>query len=104
MTDTREAYIRAGKEYAAHLSVNHGNSEYVRDGYIHTNTLEGAFSLFDRMVVGTYHSISKKHLNLYCNEFTYRYNHRKQPLNMRFADAVAMLGKKTITYAELIGK
>ncbi len=58
MTDTANAYVKVGKEFAHHASVDHTKDEYVRDGVIHTNTIEGAFSHFDRMVIGTYHSIT----------------------------------------------
>ena len=50
--------------------------EYVR-GDVHTNTVEGAFSLFKRAIVGSFHQVSKKHLDRYLDEFEFRFNNRK---------------------------
>lgn len=61
-----------------HDSVNHSIGEYGR-GIIHTNTIEGFWSQLKRSVDGTYHCISAKYLQLYLNEFVYRYNHRQLP-------------------------
>ena len=65
-----------------HESVNHSAGEYVRrslKGPIHTNTVENAFSLLKRGIVGSFHQISTKHLHRYLDEFSYRFNRRKQP-------------------------
>ena len=59
-----------------HNVVKHNSKEYVK-GDIHTNTIEGFWSIFKRGIIGIYHHISKKHLQLYANEFTFRYNTRK---------------------------
>lgn len=58
-----------------HESVNHSKGEYVR-GDVHTNTLEGFFSIFKRGLVGTYQHIDNKHLNRYLAEFDFRQNTR----------------------------
>ena len=50
-----------------HMVVNHNEGEYV-NGRIHTNTLEGFWSLLKRMIIGTYHLTSKKHLQKYVDE------------------------------------
>ena len=55
-----------------------GIGEYGR-GIVHTNTIEGFWSQLKRSVDGTYHCISAKYLQLYLNEFVYRYNHRQLP-------------------------
>jgi hypothetical protein len=60
MTDTANTYVKVGKEFAHHETVDHRKSEYGR-GIFNTNSIEGAFSHFDRMVIGIYHSISPKH-------------------------------------------
>jgi transposase-like protein len=58
-----------------HGTVNHGRKQYVV-GAIHTNTIEGFWSIMKRGVVGTYHKVSKKYLPLYVAEFQFRYNNR----------------------------
>jgi transposase-like protein len=61
-----------------HEVIKHSVGEYVR-GIVHTNTIEGFWSLLKRGVMGTYHSVSKKYLPLYLNEFQFRFNNRKNP-------------------------
>lgn len=62
-----------------HDSVNHSIGEYGR-GIVHTNTIEGFWSQLKRSIDGTYHCVSRKYLQLYLNEFVYRYNYRQQPV------------------------
>ena len=59
-----------------HEFVNHAANEYIK-GDIYTNTIEGAFSHFKRMVYGIYHQISPKHTQRYCDEFSHRFNTRQ---------------------------
>jgi transposase-like protein len=59
-------------------TVRHSAGEYVV-GAVHTNTIEGFWSLIKRGVVGTYHQVSKKYLPLYIAEFQFRYNNRQNP-------------------------
>ncbi len=103
MTDSATTYTTVGKEFAHHGIVDHSKSEYVRDNVYHTNTIEGAFSLFDRMIIGIYHSVSVKHLQAYCNESAYRYNTRK----MNEGNRVSLTVQKSngrLTYKALISK
>ena len=59
-----------------HKSINHSTGVYVM-GDVHTNTVESAFSLLKRGIVGTWHKISAKHLPAYLNEMQFRFNRRK---------------------------
>ncbi|MBC7871698.1 MAG: IS1595 family transposase [Chitinophagaceae bacterium] len=75
MTDEAKYYEPIGAEFKYHLTVNHSAGEYVRGG-IHTNTLEGYFSIFKRGMKGVYQHCSEKHLHRYLAEFDFRYNNR----------------------------
>jgi hypothetical protein len=79
-TDEHGGYnlLGSGPDALPHEVVKHSGGEYVR-GIVHTNTIEGFWSLLKRGVVGTYHSVSKKYLPLYLNEFQFRFNNRKNP-------------------------
>jgi ISXO2-like transposase domain/Transposase zinc-ribbon domain len=74
-TDAYVGYRSLGKEYP-HGVVNHQAGEYVV-GAIHTNTIEGFWSLIKRGMVGTFHKVSRKYLPLYVAEFRFRYNNRE---------------------------
>ena len=75
MTDEAAQYTRVGREFRDHGVVSHGIGEYVRDD-IHTNVVEGYFSIFKRGLMGSYHHISEAHLARYLAEFDFRYNNR----------------------------
>jgi transposase-like protein len=75
MTDEGGAAKKVGSEFARHGSVNHSAGEYVR-GDVHTNTIEGYFSILKRAIYGTYHHVSQQHLKRYLAEFDFRYNER----------------------------
>jgi transposase-like protein len=66
---------RVGRAFASHQTVNHSIGEYVR-GDVHTNTIEGYFSILKRGIIGTYHHVSPQHLKRYLAEFDFRYNER----------------------------
>lgn len=73
-TDAWTGYRSLNKEYP-HGKVDHGIGEYVV-GAVHTNTIEGFWSIFKRGIVGTFHKVSDKYLPLYVAEFQFRYNNR----------------------------
>jgi transposase-like protein len=75
MTDEARHYRGVGKEFAEHGAVNHTAEEYVR-GDIHTNTVEGYYSIFKRGMKGIYQHCSEKHLHRYLSEFDFRYSNR----------------------------
>jgi transposase-like protein len=74
-TDEGPTSKRLGRYFEKNDSVNHSLGEYVR-GDVHTNTIEGYFSILKRGIIGTYHHVSQKHLKRYLAEFDYRYNYR----------------------------
>jgi len=76
-SDKSMLYRHLGDEYN-HGSVDHRRNQYVM-GAIHTNTIEGFWSLIKRGVMGSYHKVSRKYLPLYVAEFQFRYNNRLNP-------------------------
>ncbi len=83
-----------------HILVCHNKSEYVK-GIAHTNTIEGFWSLLKRGIDGIYHKVSIKHLSRYCDEFSFRYNTRKNNENQRFDNLLALCDGR-LTYQRLI--
>ena len=75
MTDDAATYYKKLDGFASHETVNHSADEYVR-GDVHTNTVEGYFSIFKRGMKGVYQHCSEKHLHRYLAEFDFRYNNR----------------------------
>lgn len=78
ITDEAPRYKGHGKRFRAHASVNHAAEEYVSasDPTVHTNTVEGFFSVFKRGMRGVYQHASKRHLHRYAAEFDFRYSNR----------------------------
>jgi transposase-like protein len=83
-TDEHVGYNQLFRQGYKHGTVNHSAKNYVV-GAIHTNTIEGFWSLIKRGVMGTYHKVSKKYLPLYVAEFQFRYNNRKNDAIFREA-------------------
>jgi transposase-like protein len=75
MTDEAGQYAHLGQHFAKHEFVTHGTGEYVR-GDVHTNTLEGFYSVFKRGMKGIYQHCGENHLHRYVAEFDFRYNAR----------------------------
>jgi ISXO2 transposase-like protein len=76
MTDEAGMYRYMSTHFAFHGTTRHAFGEYVR-GHIHTNTVEGFFSIFKRGMRGIYQHCSKKHLHRYLAEFDFRYSNRE---------------------------
>jgi len=74
-TDESRLYTTTGKEFEGHETVNHSRKEYAR-GIVHTNTIEGVFSVFKRGMIGVYQHCGEAHLHRYLSEFDFRYNRR----------------------------
>jgi len=103
MTDRFGSYHGIGDEFeGGHHTVDHGSGEYVR-GDVHTNTIEGYFALLKRGIVGSFHHVSKQHLDRYCDEFSFRWNHRKTTDGDRTAEAIKGAEGKRLMYRDPIG-
>ncbi len=75
LTDESRLYWNLGTEFYSHDAIEHGKGEYVR-GDVHTNTVEGYFSIFKRGFKGIYQHCGEKHLHRYLAEYDFRYNNR----------------------------
>ncbi len=82
VTDEWPAYAGIASDTTKHETVNHHTEEWVR-GDVHTNSVEGAFSLFKRSIIGAYHRVSAKHLQAYLDEFGFRFDNRQNPYLFR---------------------
>jgi transposase-like protein len=101
MTDQHRAYPGAlAPEFSdRHETVNHIIGEYVR-GDVTTNSIESAFSLFKRGLIGQFHKLSGKHLHRYLAEFEYRFN-RRNDADVFIATVQRLCGVKPLRFAVL---
>ena len=88
------------KEMYEHYVINHSSSQYV-NGKIYTNTIEGFWSLLKRGFLGTYHFVSKKHLQIYVDEFVFRYNTKGMNEYCRFVHLMSNMQVRT-RYNDLV--
>lgn len=103
MTDEAKMYKKIGRRFAEHGTTVHATGNYVdlKDRTIHTNTVEGAFSIFKRGMRGVYQHCQEHHLHRYLAEFEFRYNNRTAngvDDRMRCATAVEGIVGKRLTY------
>jgi transposase-like protein len=99
ITDSRPTYSWIiPKE--KHVEVNH-QQELREDNELSSRTIEGAFSLFKRGVIGSYHKLSKDHLDSYLQEFCWRYNRRKQQPLIFSELARELMTKSPLPYKKL---
>lgn len=99
MTDELLSYRGIEQE---HATVNHAAKEYVRqtkNGLIaHTNTAESFFALLKRGHYGVFHQLSKRHLHRYCDEFSFRWDHRHISDGERLVAAIEGVEGKRLMY------
>ena len=103
MTDEHGAYRIVRDHFAGHGTTTHSAGEYVNleDRSIHSNTVEGYFSIFKRGMKGIYQHCGEQHLHRYLAEYEFRYNHRERNgFNDGERSVAALLGivGKRITY------
>ncbi|MDE2729877.1 MAG: IS1595 family transposase [Bacteroidota bacterium] len=99
-TDTSAVYT--GSDVAVHESVNHSVGERVK-GQAHANGLESFWALFKRAYHGTYHHISKKHLNRYVQQFARKHNIRDLDTLAQMQHVVACMVGKQLQHKDLVG-
>ncbi len=99
-TDELNLYQGIGSEFAGgHQTVNHNKGEYAR-GDVYTNTAESFFALLKRGVHGTFHHVSRKHLDRYCDEFSFRWCERKVSDGERATSAIKGAEGKRLAYKQ----
>ena len=99
-TDELKSYLGVEDHDTRHETVNHSKEEWVV-GDVHTNGIEGVWSLFKRSVVGSFHKISAKHLDRYLEELEWRFNNRDNPhIFMDTLRRIMNTGK--LSYKELV--
>lgn len=107
MTDESRLYGDMDLRFAAHHTTSHSAGEYVREGGIHSNTIESYFSVFKRGMRGVYQHCDEKHLHRYLAEFDFRHNRRTA---LGFGDTgradllVAAAKGKRLTYKTTRGR
>lgn len=104
MSDEWKAYKKLNQFYN-HLSVDHSKYQYVNkeNNLIHTNGIENYWSLVKRNIIGIYHYVSRKHIQRYCYEFDYKYNHRKNDIFISFNMCLYQTPNKRLKYKVLVG-
>jgi transposase-like protein len=106
ITDDFRAYPPAVAEIGdmrfKHKTINHSGKVYLV-GNVHTNTVESAFSLLKRGIMGTWHRVSAKHLPAYLDEMCFRFNNRKNPF--LFRDTILkLISSPNVEYKNLTAK
>ena len=99
-TDELTAYVGLRREFAEWDFVTHSRKEYVR-GDVHVNTAEGYFSILKRGINGTYHHVSREHLQRYLDEFSFRYSTRKLTDSARLQRIVDQARGRRLSYKPL---
>lgn len=99
MTDESQPYIRAGRLFADHQSVNHSRYEYAR-GDAHINSAENFFSRLKRQLYGTHHSVSRRHLHRYVSEVEFKHNTRNLDDGPRVVSAIEGAEGKRLRYKD----
>lgn len=99
MTDDMGAYSKLNTHFDNHDIICHSKGEYSR-GNIHTNTIEGFFSILKRGLDGVYQWVSTHHLHRYITEFDFRYSHRKITDTERFNVALNKVTGKRLYYSQ----
>ncbi len=102
VTDDYMPYRGLHKNYN-HVIVKGDTGKFVVDGKFHTQNIENFWSHFKRGLIGIYHVMSAKHLQRYCEEFSYRYNTRKITDTERF-DKILTHTKGRLKYKDLVAK
>jgi transposase-like protein len=102
-TDEAVVYSEMDGLFYRHEAINHGRREY-RRGHVTTNSIESAFAVMKRGILGVYHHVTPKHLGRYVDEFAFRLNdgNVKRTTMQRLDSFITGTARKRLTYARLI--
>ncbi|HEV3089933.1 MAG TPA: IS1595 family transposase [Candidatus Cybelea sp.] len=104
-TDGSSVLFSIGREqFSFHDWVNHAASEWVKKGHVHTNNIEGFWSVLRRTLGGTYIHVNPRHLDRYLAEQVFRFNLREEKDGPRFNEALRGADSKRLTYKNLTAK
>ena len=99
-TDELASYLGIADDNTRHETVNHSAEQWVL-GDVHTNTIEGVWSLFKRSIIGAFHKVSEKHLDRYLEELEWRYSNRDN--THIFTDTLRrIVNTEHLTYQKLV--
>ena len=98
-TDELKSYLGIADHDTRHETVKHSEEEWVV-GDVHTNSVEGVWSLLKRSIVGAWHQVSAKHLDAYLSEVEFRINHRNDPYIFE-AVLIRLLDGQALRYRNL---
>ena len=99
-TDELASYLGIADANTRHETVNHSIEEWAV-GDVHTNSIEGVWSLFKRSIIGAFHKVSEKHLDRYLEELEWRYSNRDN--DHIFVDTLRrIVHSEHLTYARLV--
>ena len=99
-TDELKSYLGIADHNTRHETVNHSQEQWVV-GDVHTNSIEGVWALFKRSITGTFHKMSKKHMDRYLEELEWRFNNRNNP--HIFRDTLKrVMNTRHLEYKELV--
>ena len=99
-TDELASYLGIADANTRHETVNHSAEEWVV-GDVHTNSIEGVWSLFKRSIIGAFHKVSEKHLDRYLEELEWRFSNREN--DHIFVDTLRrMVSTEPMEYRELV--
>lgn len=103
VSDAYKSYIGLNKDYQ-HVRVKHNENgvfKFAVTGEFNTNRMEGFWTWLKRSYMGTHHYMSKKHLQAYCDEISFRYNTRKLSEHDRFETIMKLVHRNQITYKDI---
>ena len=99
-TDELKSYLGIADHDTRHETVNHSAEQWVI-GDVHTNSIEGVWSLFKRSLMGAFHKMSAKHMDRYLEELEWRFNNRDNP-NIFWDTMRRIMNTKPMEYRKLV--